>query len=495
MTGRIWSALLTMLLVPVYIRFVGLEAYGLIGFYTMLLASLAILDLGLSTTLNRELALSKARNKDPHQVRSLVLTLERIYWAIGLVIALLVVLFSNLIASRWINAENLSQDTIRNSILLMGAVIAFQWPISLYTGGMLGLEKQVLYNVLLITLTTLRAAGVLLVFLFVEPSLELFFIWQVIISFIYVLFMRAGVWKHLPHSDMPAIFSTEQLKNVWRFATGMTGIGVTAFLLAQVDKVLLSKILPLTHYAYYTVAVTLASVLGTFITPVFAAAFPRFTAFITTHDTESLQRVYHSSSKLVATILFPIGLFVIFFAPEILGVWTNSPDTVAHAAVLVQVLTTAGILSGLASIPFLLVQAHGNTRFLFLQNLIAVIVIVPLIFFAAYSWGALGAALVLVLIYSLYVFVSVPVINHRYFKGQSMKWFLDDTFIPMIPPLLILTLVRLILNYYLPGKDISLTWIIFLALFTGFVSSLFNTEIREMVFHFLKRRQQIKSVI
>src|SRR5688500_15054479 len=87
MVGRIWSAVLTMLLVPVYIYFVGIEAYGLIGFYTMLLASLALLDLGLSTTVNRELAISRATGKDPVRVRNMVFTLESIYWFIGLLIA------------------------------------------------------------------------------------------------------------------------------------------------------------------------------------------------------------------------------------------------------------------------------------------------------------------------------------------------------------------------------------------------------------------------
>ena len=54
--GQAWSGLLTLALVPVYIKFLGIEAYGLIGFYAMLQGMLVVLDFGLGQTLNRELA-------------------------------------------------------------------------------------------------------------------------------------------------------------------------------------------------------------------------------------------------------------------------------------------------------------------------------------------------------------------------------------------------------------------------------------------------------
>ena len=42
--------------VPVYISYLGIEAYGLIGLFATLQAWLSLLDLGLSPTLNREMA-------------------------------------------------------------------------------------------------------------------------------------------------------------------------------------------------------------------------------------------------------------------------------------------------------------------------------------------------------------------------------------------------------------------------------------------------------
>ncbi len=39
--------------IPLYIKFLGIEAYGIIGFFTTLQAMFTLLDLGLGYTLNR----------------------------------------------------------------------------------------------------------------------------------------------------------------------------------------------------------------------------------------------------------------------------------------------------------------------------------------------------------------------------------------------------------------------------------------------------------
>ena len=56
LTGSAWSMFVQLLCIPLYIKFMGVEAYGLVGFYLMLQAMLQVLDLGLSPTMNREMA-------------------------------------------------------------------------------------------------------------------------------------------------------------------------------------------------------------------------------------------------------------------------------------------------------------------------------------------------------------------------------------------------------------------------------------------------------
>ena len=45
-----------LIFVPVYIKYLGIESYGLIGFFASMQAWFALLDMGMTPTLGREIA-------------------------------------------------------------------------------------------------------------------------------------------------------------------------------------------------------------------------------------------------------------------------------------------------------------------------------------------------------------------------------------------------------------------------------------------------------
>ena len=53
-SGKAWMTLMSLAFIPLYIKFLGIEAYALIGFFATLTSIFGVLDLGLSATLNRE---------------------------------------------------------------------------------------------------------------------------------------------------------------------------------------------------------------------------------------------------------------------------------------------------------------------------------------------------------------------------------------------------------------------------------------------------------
>lgn len=52
--GRVWAGLIGLVFIPVYIRYLGIEAYGLIGLFAVMQAWLVLLDMGMTPTLTRE---------------------------------------------------------------------------------------------------------------------------------------------------------------------------------------------------------------------------------------------------------------------------------------------------------------------------------------------------------------------------------------------------------------------------------------------------------
>jgi O-antigen/teichoic acid export membrane protein len=79
MIARAWGVISVYLFVPLYLRFLGIEAYGIVGFYSTLLAVLAFADMGFTATLNREMARLSVRKDAAAEMGDLLRTYESAY--------------------------------------------------------------------------------------------------------------------------------------------------------------------------------------------------------------------------------------------------------------------------------------------------------------------------------------------------------------------------------------------------------------------------------
>lgn len=84
--SNLWLAFLLLLVTPIYIYYLGVESYALVGFYISWLAILGILDTGVSATAMREIAWLEARPQERNKIPILLKTLEVVYWSIILIL-------------------------------------------------------------------------------------------------------------------------------------------------------------------------------------------------------------------------------------------------------------------------------------------------------------------------------------------------------------------------------------------------------------------------
>src|SRR6266571_7608709 len=111
--GKTWSGLVWLVVLPIYLKFLGVEAYGLVGFYLTLTAVLMILDLGFGPTINRELARLSVQDGKRGQMRDVLRTLESAYWTVALVMGAAMAAVSPLIANRWLKPQSLDRKSTR----------------------------------------------------------------------------------------------------------------------------------------------------------------------------------------------------------------------------------------------------------------------------------------------------------------------------------------------------------------------------------------------
>jgi len=234
--GKMWSIASIFLFVPLYIKYLGIEAYGVIALHSVLLGILFIADAGLSSAFAREVA---TRSRSQSELGTLLRSLEGVYIMIIFVIASSIGIASGWIASSWLKpTQEIPASLLQTSIILMGATAAIQVAMSLYNGGLMGAERHAMANSFQIGFSIARS-GLVILPLHFYPNLLVFFGWQLVTSVIFLMWMRRTVWLKLEISSS-ARFSTEALRKISRFALGMMGIAVISALNTQLDKLVLS---------------------------------------------------------------------------------------------------------------------------------------------------------------------------------------------------------------------------------------------------------------
>ena len=315
--GQFWSALMSLVFVPFYIKYLGVEVYGLVGFFSVLQISLTLLDMGMSLTLSREMARYTAKVSNEKIIRDLLRSIEFIAFLIAMLIGFGVSASSNWLATEWVHTENLSIHTISQAFVVMGFVLAFRFIEGVYRSCLIGLQLQVVYNIVNSFLVTFRWAGAAIILIYLSPTIEAFFIWQALISLISLIVMMFITYDALPESEEHGRFSLKVLFSFRHFAGGVIGITFLALALTQIDKIILSKLLTLTDYGYYMIASMVSGSLYMLSGPISQTWFPYLSKLHASGRQAELIEKYHQGAQLISIFMGGTSIVIIIFSENI----------------------------------------------------------------------------------------------------------------------------------------------------------------------------------
>jgi len=235
----------------------------------------------------------------------------------------------------------------------------------------------------------------------------------------------------------------DALRGIWRFAGGMLGITFLALLLTQVDKVLLSKLLSLSEFGYYTLAAAVAGALYMLISPITQAIYPRLCELHSREDHSGLVETYHKGAQLVSVLAGSAAIVMIVFSETFLRLWTQDQELAAKVAPLLSLLMLGNLLNGLVHMPYQAQLAHGWTGLGVKVNSVAVLVIVPAILWATPRYGAEGAAWVWVSLNAGYVLIAVHLMYRRILSAEKWRWYKHDLLAPLGAGIAVALLLKL----------------------------------------------------
>lgn len=423
--GRVVSGFIGIITVPIYLHNLGAEFYGLISFVAALQGVIAFLDMGLGTAVNKEIAAGVTRSES---MGDLVRTFEVVYFGVALAIALFFFAGSGWIAADMIKGSRIPRETISFVVVVAGMNIALRWPIALYNGVFLGLQKHVRLNAVAIFLSIFRNGLSILVILTISNTINAYLASQLFASVVELVVMNRMSWSLVQAGGQNhKAFRSEILKKTWRFGAAITVVSLLAGLLKQFDRIAITNLISLEAAGYYGAAYVIYSSLSYLVTPLVTASFPRFSSMLALGDQGEVARTYHQISQVVSFVTLPAIVFVMLFSPQILGIWTRSPVLVHEASLTLSILAFAYSFNAMMQIPMSVQYAAGLTSIAVALNILGVMFCLPVMYLMVDRFGVAGAGVTWVIFNVCHFLITPQFMHRRLLKGEKTAWFFQDT--------------------------------------------------------------------
>lgn len=429
--GKLYTAGISFIVLPIYLKHLGAESYGLVGIFGMIQVFALLLDSGITPMVTREIARMKDKIDASLHLKNLVKTTEILLLFAGVLSLAIVFISASFIATKWLNANTLSSEIVTNTIILIGGIVAFRFNVGLYGGILMALEKHISYNIALSVIATFKSLGAIYVLIYVSNDIITFFKFQILISIIEFIIYRLMVAKYMPLSLENASFSLGVYKDNLNFIGGYGFSMILIFILSQSGNIVLSKILPLNEFGYYTFAIAIASVLQMTGGPLFQVISPRLISTYA-NDRENLANFYHKACQSVAFLAIPASLVLSIFSHEIILLWTQNQETTDNIHLIVSLLALGTLLNLLATMPGQLQIADGRMKKTVYINTFSILFVLPMNIVFGQMYGGAGIAGVWIALNILYVLTGIFLIHPQLLNENKTKWIWEDILKPFL---------------------------------------------------------------
>ncbi|MCP5182206.1 MAG: oligosaccharide flippase family protein [Pseudomonadales bacterium] len=426
--GQIYVALIGIALVPLYVKYMGIEAFGLVGFFAMLQAWFMLLDMGLTPTMSRETARFGGGSTDALTLRRLLRALEGVFVAVAAIGMVALVVGSDRIAADWLKVQDLPLAEVQRAVILMAIIVGLRWICGLYRGAIIGFERLVWLNVFNAGIATVRFGLVVPFLMFVGSTPTHYFGFQLVVAV-----FELGMLVHMAYRLMPAVDGTARLPWDWRPLRGILKFSLTiAFtsavwvLVTQTDKLLLSGIVALEEYAHFTLAVLVASGIMMISSPISGALLPRMTRLNAQGDEPALIGLYRRATQLVAVVAIPAAVTLALFAEPVLWAWTGDRELARIAAPVLALYALGNGFLALAAFPYYLQFAKGDLRLHLIGNFFFLLLFIPLLLWMTRTHGMLGAGYAWIIANATPFVLWLPVVHRRFSRGLHSLWLWRD---------------------------------------------------------------------
>jgi O-antigen/teichoic acid export membrane protein len=450
--GMMWSVFSIYLFIPFYIKYLNAENYGLVMFAVTLQAVISLFDAGFSSALRREYAVREKTTEFINRSISLLKTIERFYGLIFVAVISIAFVFAEVVGQYWFQTTTISAQSLKLSIILMVIIAVIQMQSGLYNGALQALEEQLLSNSLQFFYTLFRNGFVIFVIMYWSSPVA-FLGWQLCIGFIYILIQRSFLIRILSSYNKSFIsnptISFTLLKQVWKVSSLFLLISILSTINLQIDKLMISKMLPLHNLGYYNTSYSFGQIIVSICTPLATAISPvLIRSYAQSLESETIN-VFHRFSKINTVLLTALGTTLILNSSFLINFWTQNQAYTMAMIPVTNYMVIAGMLLAAQIIPYNLAVASADLKPIVYTCIVNISLTLPAYYWGIKYYGLKGCAAVWMISNVFMLLINVYYYLRKSMSHQYVRWLLSDILIPAF----ITGTICIFLNFIKPTID------------------------------------------
>lgn len=384
LTGAIIPMAVALVTVPLYLKYIGVERYGVLAVIWALLGYFGFMDLGLGRAVTQRM--SRQTDATDSDRSNMLWTAISLSFFIGVAGSTILWLGADYLLSSSIEMSDSLREESKSAVYWLLPALPLFLPASALSGALQARLRFVELNIIQVTGGVL--GQLLPIFIAVMGYVELSFLVPAALSarLLTIVLLYRQCRRHIPLTGTPHIDRTH-LSPMLGYGGWISVISVLAPLLVTIDRLVIATLSGARAVAHYTVPYDLVSRSMVISGSLSSALFPRLAS---ASDEEGRALAKRASALLVA-VMTPITIIGLFVVHPFLIFWVG--EEFATASYGVAELILLGVWVNAMVIPH-------HARFLATDNprTIAVIFMfeIPIYFLLLWQgithWGVMGAA-------------------------------------------------------------------------------------------------------
>ena len=212
---------------------------------------------------------------------------------------------------------------------------------------------------------------------------------SLIASIFAITLLYFTIYKKLPQNTSTTLDYSQVLKLLLRFGVPLAIATLLTGILIQFYSFMMASLVDAASIGNYQIASNFSRLVVFFTVPISTVLFPAFSKLDPRYDLQTLKTIFTSSVKYASFLLVPVTMALMVLSEPLIGTIYGNKWLEAPLYLVIYLTNYLVVIFGNLSV-YSFLQGVGETKIVMKQNIITLIIGIPLAFLLIPSLGIIG---------------------------------------------------------------------------------------------------------